>query len=189
MHTMRRDEDDNRQNMSYCGLLWRGTAGGSFCTCWGQLQRVRYEWAQHQRHQHQRHQHQRAQFHRGAERGPTLPQPQPPWHRQTIARTPGMPLDMTCCTGECLDRRDTRAGNVSHPRPDFQRPRRHSDIMSMLCLAMKDHRMKTCTTVLPAVCWVVVMLSAMSVSAGAGGNGVRLNGVSRKGGSQRGVGT
>ena len=48
--------------------------------------------------------------------------------------------------------------------------------------------MKTCTTLLLAACWGVVVLSAVSVSAGAGGNGVRLNGLSLNGVSQSGVG-
>ena len=60
--------------------------------------------------------------------------------------------------------------------------------MYMPHLAAKGHRMKTCTTLLLAACWGVVVLSAVSVSAGAGGNGVRLNGLSLNGVSQSGGG-
>jgi hypothetical protein len=60
--------------------------------------------------------------------------------------------------------------------------------MSMPHLAVKGHRMKTCTTLLLAACWGVVVLSAVSASAGAGGNGIRLNGLSFNGLSQNGVG-
>ena len=60
--------------------------------------------------------------------------------------------------------------------------------MYMPQLAVKGYRMKTCTTLLLAACWGVVVLSVVSAAAGAGGNSVRLNGLSLNGVSQSGVG-
>ena len=48
--------------------------------------------------------------------------------------------------------------------------------------------MKTCQTLLLAACWGVVVLGAMSASAGVGGNSIHLNGLSLNGVSQSGVG-
>jgi hypothetical protein len=48
--------------------------------------------------------------------------------------------------------------------------------------------MKTCQTFLLAACWGVVILSAVSASAGSGCNGVHLNSLSLNGVSQSGVG-